>query len=357
MTFTGPAIQVQDLVKIYRGTGGKPVRALDGLSLEVRQGEIFGLLGKNGAGKTTLLRILTTLIPPTSGSARVMGMDVQARGLDIRRSICAVLQENAVEIFLSVDDNLATYARFQGVPRAEARRRADRALEVFGLTEYRSQKVIDLSGGLKRRVQVAKVFMADKPIVFLDEATTGMDPLNKRATLDAIREEAVRGRTILLTTHILQEAEDLCNTIAIIDRGRTVAQGDLRAITALTSRAFDMSITFGAITDATLTTIRAFPLRKMTVQGNTVDLVVHGQEASALGILQALSADHAITHFEVSGASLEDVFVELLTRDGTPGGGDAGGENASGEHEGGDGGIGTAAGGRPGRNDDTGTRP
>ena len=312
MTFTGPAIHVQELVKVYRGRGGTPVRALDGLTLEVRQGEIFGLLGRNGAGKTTLLRVLTTLVPPTSGSARVMGRDVQAHGLDVRRSICAVLQENAVEIFLSVDDNLATYARFQGVPRAEARRRADRALEVFGLTEYRSQKVIDLSGGLKRRVQVAKVFMADKPLVFLDEATTGMDPLNKRATLDAIREEALRGRTIFLTTHILQEAEELCDTIAIIDHGRMVAQGDLRAITALSSRAFDMSITFDRVTESTLADLRRFPLRKMTVQGNTIDFVVHGQEASALGILQALSAGNTIIHFEVSGASLEDVFLELL---------------------------------------------
>ena len=325
MAFTGPAIQVQDLVKTYRGTGGKPVRALDGLSLEVRQGEIFGLLGRNGAGKTTLLRVLTTLVLPTSGSARVMGMDVRTQGLDVRRSICAVLQENAVEIFLSVDDNLATYARFQGVPRAEARRRADHALEVFGLTEYRSQKVIDLSGGLKRRVQVAKVFMADKPIVFLDEATTGMDPLNKRATLDAIREEAVRGRTILLTTHILQEAEELCDTIAIIDRGRTVAQGDLRSITALSSHAFDMSITFGAITDATLADLRKFAVRRMNVHGNTADLVVHGLEVSALDILQALSANHTITHFEVSGASLEDVFLELLKEKGGSGG-PAGGE-------------------------------
>jgi ABC-2 type transport system ATP-binding protein len=317
MSPADPAIQVLDLVKVYKGK--KPVRALDGLSLEVRQGEIFGLLGRNGAGKTTLLRVLTTLVPPTSGSARVMGMDVVKNGLDVRKSICAVLQENAVEIFLSVDDNLATYARFQGVPRDEARRRADRALEVFGLTEYRSQKVIDLSGGLKRRVQVAKVFMADKPIVFLDEATTGMDPLNKRATLDAIREEARRGRTILLTTHILQEAEELCDTIAIIDRGRTVAQGDLRTITALSSRAFDMSITFGAINERILTDIRMFPLRKMTVSGNTVDLVVHGQEASALGILQALSSKYTISHFEVTGASLEDVFLELLSNEGTRG--------------------------------------
>lgn len=321
MTFTGPAIHVQELVKVYRGAGGRLVRALDGLTLEVRQGEIFGLLGRNGAGKTTLLRVLTTLVPPTSGSATVMGMDVQTHGLDVRRSICAVLQENAVEIFLSVDDNLATYARFQGVPRAEARRRADRALEVFGLTEYRSQKVIDLSGGLKRRVQVAKVFMADKPVVFLDEATTGMDPLNKRATLDAIREESRRGRTILLTTHILQEAEELCNTIAIIDHGRTLVQGDLHAITALSSHAFDMSITFGGITESTLADLRRFPVRKMTVQANTVNLVVHGQEVSALGILQSLSARHTISHFEVSGASLEDVFLELLANDGAAGAG------------------------------------
>lgn len=330
MPFTGPAISVKDLVKVYRGNGGKSVHALDGLSLEVRQGEIFGLLGRNGAGKTTLLRVLTTLIPPTSGSAHVMGMDVVKRGLDVRRSICAVLQENAVEIFLSVNDNLATYARFQGVPRAEARRRADRALEAFGLTEYRSQKVIDLSGGLKRRVQVAKVFMAEKPIVFLDEATTGMDPLNKRATLDAIRQEARHGRTILLTTHILQEAEELCDTIAIIDRGRTVAQGNLRTITALSSRAFDMSITFAALTESALTDLRAFPLRKMTVHGNTVDLVVHGQEASALAILQAVAARHSIAHFEVSGASLEDVFLELLGDDhhseGTPDGGEPDGK-------------------------------
>jgi ABC-2 type transport system ATP-binding protein len=165
--------------------------------------------------------------------------------------------------------------------------------------------------------------MADKPIVFLDEATTGMDPLNKRATLDAVREEAVRGRTILLTTHILHEAEELCNTIAIIDRGRTVAQGDLRAITALSSHAFDMSITFDGITESTLADLRGFPLRKMTVQGNSIDLVVHGQEVSALAILQALSARHTIIHFEVSGASLEDVFLELLKDDGAAGGGKA----------------------------------
>ncbi|MGB6034309.1 MAG: ABC transporter ATP-binding protein, partial [Bacteroidota bacterium] len=243
MNTTQPAILVRDLLKIYTKKGGQSVRALDGLSLRVEQGEIFGLLGRNGAGKTTLLRILTTLIQPTGGSASVMGLDVVKHPYEVRKQICTVLQENAVELYLSVADNLATYGRFQSIPHPEIKQRVASVLEQFGLDEYRNQKVIDLSGGLKRRVQVSKVFMVDRPVVFLDEATTGMDPISKRGTIEAIREQALLGRTIFLTTHILQEAEELCDTIAIVDRGKTIAQGNLEMIKSLSSHAFDMSIT------------------------------------------------------------------------------------------------------------------
>jgi ABC-2 type transport system ATP-binding protein len=176
MSPTDIAIEAENLVKIYHVKSARPVRALDGLSLSVKQGEIFGLLGENGAGKTTLLRILTTLLHPTTGRATLMGLDVERRAYDVRKKICAVLQENAVEVFLSVEDNLTTYARFHSIPRREIGATAERVIEQFALGEFRKQKVIDLSGGLKRRVQVAKVFMVDKPVVFLDEATTGMDP-------------------------------------------------------------------------------------------------------------------------------------------------------------------------------------
>jgi ABC-2 type transport system ATP-binding protein len=176
MNSTDAAINTENLVKIYKENSAHPVRALDNLSLSVRQGEIFGLLGENGAGKTTLLRILTTLVRPTSGRATLMGLDVSRRAYDVRKKICAVLQENAVEVYLSVEDNLKTYARFHSIPSREREARVDRAIEQFGLGENRKQKVIDLSGGLKRRVQVAKVFMVDKPVVFLDEATTGRVP-------------------------------------------------------------------------------------------------------------------------------------------------------------------------------------
>jgi len=180
------------------------------------------------------------------------------------------------------------------------------------LDEYRNQKVIDLSGGLKRRVQVAKVFMVDKPVVFMDEATTGMDPVNKRATLDAIREHARQGRTILLTTHILQEAEELCDRIAIVDHGRCIATGDLQMIKSMVAKAYDISVTFERMRPEILETARKFPLLKIQSSHNTIELSVKGSDGSTFALLDALSKVEPIVHFEVTSASLEDVFLELL---------------------------------------------
>ena len=306
------AVRAQDLVKTYHPGSDHPVRALDGLSLEIEKGEIFGLLGRNGAGKTTLLRILTTLVRPTSGLAEVCGFDVTAHPLRVRESICAVLQENAVEVFLSVADNLATYARFHSIPGHQIKSRAEAVMEQFGLIEHRNQKVIDLSGGLKRRVQVAKVFMVDKPVVFLDEATTGMDPVNKRATLDAIRDHARQGRTILLTTHILQEAEELCDRIAIIDHGRTIASGDLQKIKAMAGEVYDVNVTFTSMRPEILEVARSFPLLKLTATHTTLTMSIQGTNGATFALLDALSRCEPIVHFEVNSASLEDVFLELL---------------------------------------------
>jgi ABC-2 type transport system ATP-binding protein len=308
------AIAADNVVKIYRERSAAPVRALDGLSLEVKPGEVFGLLGRNGAGKTTLLRILTTLVEPTSGHVSVMGHDVRKEPYQVRKSICAVLQENAVELYLSVVDNLATYARFHGIPRQVTRARMEKAIELFGLEEYRNQKVIDMSGGTKRRVQVAKAFMTDTPLMFLDEPTTGMDPITKRTTLDALREEAFRGRTVFLTTHVLQEAEELCDRIAIIDHGKIVAQGDLRTIKSLASNMVDVSLTFGQITDQLLEDLSRLPLLKLTRQHNTVEFSIKGRERSALDIITRLAASYPVTEVEIRGATLEDAFLELLGR-------------------------------------------
>jgi ABC-2 type transport system ATP-binding protein len=312
MNDSGPAIQVDDLVKVYHGNSPLPLRALDGLSLTVEQGKIYGLLGQNGAGKTTLLRILTTLIRPTSGSVRVMGLDVVRQDLEVRRRICAVLQENAVEIYLSVEDNLETYARFHSIPRADIARRIAAAVEQFGLGDYRKQKVGDLSGGLKRRVQVAKVFMVDRPVVFLDEATTGMDPVNKRTTLDAIREQARQGRTIFLTTHILEEAEELCDTVAIIEGGKRVALGTPDSLKLLGSRVLEIRITYAELHGEALAPLARFPLVRWTRTGGMLALTLNADEVSPFDVLHVLGGMGRVLNLEVSGGTLEDAFLSLL---------------------------------------------
>lgn len=315
MTKPSPAIVADNVVKVYRERSSNPVRALDGLSLQVGSGEVFGLLGRNGAGKTTLLRILTTLVEPTSGRVSVSGHDVRKEPYGVRKSICAVLQENAVELYLSVFDNLATYARFHSIPRERALPQIESAIEKFGLEEYRNQMVIDMSGGIKRRVQVAKALMVDTPILFLDEPTTGMDPITKRTTLDALRGEASRGRTVFLTTHILQEAEELCDRIAIIDHGRIMAQGDLRTIKSLATDVVDVSLTFEEVNDALLTELSRLPLLKLTRQHNSFEFSMRGQERSALDIVTRLAASYPVIGVEIRGATLEDAFLELLGRD------------------------------------------
>jgi ABC-2 type transport system ATP-binding protein len=310
-----PAIEVKRLVKVYR----EGIRALDELSLTVPQGSIFGLLGPNGAGKSTLLKILTTLVRATSGSASVLGIDVHAHPLAVRRSICVVLQQNAVEQFLSVRDNLRTYGRFQHLDRGRIDERSERVMDLFGLSEERDRKVIDLSGGFKRRVQVAKVFMSDAPVIFLDEATTGMDPINKRATLEAIAAEAKRGRTIFLTTHILDEAEQLCDSIMFIDKGRALVEGDLYAIKAMARQIFEVSVTFDALTDELRGIALAVPHRALEFVGTTVVLKVDAAVVAPSEVIAMLSRAGSASGYEVRGASLEDIFVQLLGE----GGGDA----------------------------------
>ena len=229
------AIRVDNLRKTFHARGKGAVAAVDGLSFSVPEGQIFGLLGPNGAGKTTTLRILTTLIRATSGVAEVAGIDVSRDPLAVRRRIVVVLQESAAEIFLTVRDNLLTFGRFHGLRGADLKSRVERAMENFGLTQDASRKAMDLSGGFRRRIQVAKALLVNTPVVFLDEFSTGMDPILKRSVMELLREEARRGRTIVLTTQILGEAEALCDDILIINHGREVVRGDVNTIKALST--------------------------------------------------------------------------------------------------------------------------
>lgn len=307
-------IEVQNLVKIFYGKNKREIRAVNDISFHVKQGEIFGLLGPNGAGKTTTVRILTTILQPTSGSVQILGKDVKKNPLKAREQIAVVLQETAVETLLSVQDNLTIYGLLHGLPAEENRKRIDRVLEQFGLREKQKEKAQDLSIGLRRRLQVAKVFMVDAPVLFLDEATTGMDPIIKRETLEAIRDLAKNGRTILLTTQLLEEAEALCDHIVIMNQGKTIASGNMDQLRTLTTKRFHVSLSFAEAWPEAIEAVRKWNPINLNVTDRHIEMSFDGDEAIILQHLAALSLRWKIERFEVRGADLEDIFVELIDK-------------------------------------------
>jgi ABC-type multidrug transport system ATPase subunit len=273
---------------------------------------VFGLLGPNGAGKSTLVKILTTIISPTSGQATVLGRDVARSPLEVRRQIAVVRQQTAVESLLSVQDNLLIYAYLHGIGRREAWKRMRTVVEEFDLADKLGETVYDLSIGTKRRVEVAKIFMVDSRVIFLDEATTGMDPFMKRRVMDRIRSEACNGRTVLLTTQVLSEAEQLCDTILIIDRGRTLASGTLEDLRRLSEQIFRVSLSFAGIDGDLVGRLEALNPVELKANGKSVEMLFRGKEASLLGELADIARAVPITHFEIRGADLEEIFMALV---------------------------------------------
>jgi ABC-2 type transport system ATP-binding protein len=196
--------------------------AVNDVSFEVKRSEVFGFLGPNGAGKTTTIKMLTTLLPPTSGEAKVLGFDVKTEGRKIRERIGVVQQQDSFDQGLNAETSMDIYGLIWNVPKAERRRRIDELVGRFGMEEFRKKSTIDLSSGQRRRLQVAREFVHDMDLLFLDEPTVGLDPIARRAVLDFLKERIKEGLTIFFTTHLLDEAEYLCDRIAIINQGRIV---------------------------------------------------------------------------------------------------------------------------------------
>jgi len=312
-----PAIVVKNLVKTF-GSRHRPIRAVDDVSFSVQRGSIFGLLGPNGAGKTTTLRIMTTLARPGGGTVEVLGYDVVKAPLEVRRRIGVVIQEQAADLLLNVRDNLLTFARFHGSAGPPVRNRAERVMTQFRIEDVADRKVQDLSGGIRRRVQVAKMFMIDVPIIFLDEFSSGMDAILKRSVMVMLRAEAVAGRTIVLTTQILSEAEELCDDILIINNGRRVARGSVQALKELVGRLHEVTITFDRIPQELATIVAGYGPERVVVQHNTVQLQLRGEEPRVLELVSALGRHGRVQRLEITGASLEDVFVQLTQQPEVP---------------------------------------
>ena len=213
-----PCIRVSDLRKSYG-----QVHAVDGVSFDIEYGKVFGFLGPNGAGKTTTIRVLTTLVHPTSGTVRMFDKDIVKHQREIKKKIGVVLQEPSFEANLTVERALELYGMMWGVPGEKRRDRARELLEKFDLASFKGMKNDELSIGQRRRVQVAREFMHDMDLLFLDEPTVGLDPAARRTLLDYVKKYVQDGLTVFFTTHIMDEAEYLCDEIAIINRGKIIA--------------------------------------------------------------------------------------------------------------------------------------
>jgi daunorubicin resistance ABC transporter ATP-binding subunit len=221
------AVEARGLVKDFGRN-----RAVDGVDLHVRAGTIYSVLGPNGAGKTTTIRMLATLLKPDAGSARIFGHDVVKEPHIVRQLIGVTGQYASVDESLSADENLMLFARLLGLTRAEARRKTEELLEEFGLTEAAKRPLKHFSGGMRRRLDLAASLIAQPPLIFLDEPTTGLDPRTRAQMWATIRRLVETGSTVLLTTQYLDEADQLADRVAVIDRGRVVAEGTVDELKA-----------------------------------------------------------------------------------------------------------------------------
>jgi len=221
------AVEVRGLVKHYGAT-----KALDGVDLEVRQGTVLGVLGPNGAGKTTLVRVLSTLVQPDAGSARVAGYDVLTQPRQLRRVIGLTGQYASVDEKLSGRENLYMIGRLLDLSRKDARARADELLERFSLTEAARRPAMQYSGGMRRRLDLAASMIGHPSVLYLDEPTTGLDPRTRNEVWEEVQRMVAEGATVLLTTQYMEEAEQLANELTVIDRGRVIASGKVTELKA-----------------------------------------------------------------------------------------------------------------------------
>ena len=307
-----PAIEVETIVKRFGD-----FTAVNGVTFTVDQGEIFGLLGPNGAGKSTLIRMLTTLLPPTSGTARVGGFDIVTQASAVRRAIGVIPQAMTSDLELTVRENLLIHAKLYGVGRDARRRLIDELLEAVELTAWMDTPVKNLSGGMRRRAEIARGLVHEPRIFFLDEPTTGLDPVSRTAVWEMLqRIKARRDLTVLLTTHYMDEADKLCDRIAIVDHGQLVALDAPMTLKASIPGKNVLEVSFGTTPADWADRLRALPgVENVVTRDNVARLASTNGPATTLALLEAAErAGVAVQSVSVQSTSLDDVFVHYTGR-------------------------------------------
>jgi ABC-2 type transport system ATP-binding protein len=313
-----PVIETKGLRKSFRSRQGretKTVEAVRGVDLQVREGEIFGFLGPNGAGKTTTLRMLATLIEPDGGDATVAGVNLLAHPGEVRKRIGYVAQGGSTWDDSTAREELVLHARMYGIGKAEAQRRAAAALDAFQLTEYADRKCKTYSGGQRRRVDIALGIIHGPKLVFLDEPTTGLDPQSRAHMWDEIRRLRSEGMTVFITTHYLEEADVLCDRVAIIDHGQIVAEGTPTELKREVSGDVVTVGLNGATPEAAELLDTETYVRKLETQDDGVRLYVDEGTTAIPLIMRTLGgAGLELTSIELHRPSLDDVFLAKTGR-------------------------------------------
>ena len=301
-----PVVHASALTKKYGD-----FTAVDAIDFEVAPGESFGLLGPNGAGKSTTMRMVGAVSARTGGELRVLGMDPDTHGPQIRAQLGVVPQEDNLDAELKVRDNLIVYGRYFGIPRAVCARRAEELLEFAQLTERAKAKVDDLSGGMKRRLTIARALINDPRVLMLDEPTTGLDPQARHILWDRLFRLKEKGTTLIVTTHYMDEAEQLCDRLVVVDHGRIMAEGSPAELIRTYSSREVVELRFGSDRNAAVA-------ERLDGVGDRIEVLpdrilvytAHGEE-----VLEHLSREnlHPTTSL-VRRSSLEDVFLRLTGR-------------------------------------------
>jgi ABC-2 type transport system ATP-binding protein len=306
------AIDVRQIVKRFGA-----FTAVKGVSFAVDDGEIFGLLGPNGAGKSTLIRMMTTLLPPTEGTAIINGFDIVKQADGVRKSIGVIPQAMTSDLDLSVEENLLIFSKLYGVPRNKRDRLIDELLAAVELTQWRDKQVKNLSGGMRRRVEIARGLVHEPRIFFLDEPTTGLDPVSRVAVWEMLKKiKSERELTILITTHYMDEADKLCDRIAIVDHGELKAlDSPLKLKTSIPGKNV-LEVSFSETPPGWTDRLRMLPaVESVAGEDHVFRLSSTDGPATTLALMDATtSAGVTLQSLSVQSTTLDDVFVHYTGR-------------------------------------------